>query len=228
METLADNGNGNYAYIDTFGEAKKVLVEELGANFVTVAKDVKFQVEFNPQVVKGYRLLGYENRVLADEDFADDTKDAGEVGAGHSVTVLYEIVTVDSEIELGTPELKYGNGGEDGEEQKEEKTVQQSVSQDMLKEAEWLTLSVRYKESEENESRLLSYPVDGSFYMEEMSEDMKFAAAVAEFGMVLRDSEHKGSSSFNSILELLEEIDLSEDEYREEFRFLVNMLERNS
>ena len=224
METLADNGNGNYSYIDSMGEAKKVLVEELGANFVTVAKDVKFQVEFNSAVVKGYRLLGYENRVLADEDFADDTKDAGEIGAGHSVTVLYEIVTVDSAMEINTPQLKYGANDQEENEQDAVREAQ-TTSQE---EAEWLTVSVRYKEPEGSESRLLSYPVDGSFYTEEMSEDMKFAAAVAEFGMVVKDSEHKGSSTFESVLELLDGIDLSEDEYREEFGYLVKMLKRNS
>lgn len=224
METLADNGNGNYSYIDSMGEAKKVLVEELGANFVTVAKDVKFQVEFNPAVVKGYRLLGYENRVLADEDFADDNKDAGEIGAGHSVTVLYEIVTVDSAMEINSPQLKYGANDQEENEQDAVREAQ-TTSQE---EAEWLTVSVRYKEPEGSESRLLSYPVDGSFYTEEMSEDMKFAAAVAEFGMVVKDSEHKGSSTFESVLELLDEIDLSEDEYREEFGYLVKMLKRNS
>ncbi|MBQ3105452.1 MAG: VWA domain-containing protein [Lachnospiraceae bacterium] len=221
METLADNGNGNYTYIDSYGEAKKVLVEELGANFVTVAKDVKFQVEFNPAAVTAYRLLGYENRSLAEEDFADDKKDAGEIGAGHSVTVLYELITADSDGEppiRELPGLKYGSG----------EVVEEIVTKEDVMKEEWLTISVRYKEPEEDSSKLLSYPVSGSSYRKKMHEDMRFAAAVAEFGMVIRDSEYKGSSSFDSILKLLEECDLSGDEYKEEFYYLVKKLMRNS
>lgn len=143
METLADAGNGNYAYIDDIKEANKVLVEELGANMVTVAKDVKLQVEFNPAYISEYRLVGYDNRVLADEDFEDDTKDAGEVGAGHSVTVIYELVKADEDsTESG---LKY----------------QDSAPNDFAKETdEWLTLSVRYKEPDGDESKLLAYQLD--------------------------------------------------------------------
>ena len=112
MEALADNGNGNYAYIDSRGEAKRVMVEEMGATLVTVAKDVKLQIEFNPAYIKGYRLLGYENRTLATEDFDDDTKDAGEIGAGHIVTALYEIVPVDSRQEV--PEKVSGDSAAEG------------------------------------------------------------------------------------------------------------------
>ncbi|MDE6053202.1 MAG: VWA domain-containing protein, partial [Lachnospiraceae bacterium] len=138
MEILADCGNGNYAYIDSISEAKKVLVEQMGAILVTVAKDVKLQVEFNPAYVKGYRLLGYENRALAAEDFDDDKKDAGEIGAGHMVTALYEIIPVDSEQEISETELKY----------------QDNKSDAGVKNGEWLNLKIRYKEPDADESLL--------------------------------------------------------------------------
>ena len=126
MEALADNGNGNYSYIDSRGEAKRVMVEEMGASLVTVAKDVKLQIEFNPAYIKGYRLIGYENRTLATEDFDDDTKDAGEIGAGHIVTALYEIVTAESAQEIPETDLKYQEGTEG------------------VENGEWATLKIRY------------------------------------------------------------------------------------
>ena len=151
METLADKGNGNYAYIDSLKEAKKVLVEQMGATLVTVAKDVKLQVEFNPAYVKGYRLLGYENRMLAAEDFDDDTKDAGEIGAGHMVTALYEIIPVDSAQEIPETDLKYqekqGAGVENGE---------------------WLNLKVRYKDPDSDRSELCTYAVTEEAYSEQI------------------------------------------------------------
>lgn len=226
METLADCGNGNYSYIDSMSEAKKVLVEEMGANFVTVAKDVKFQVEFNPAVVKGYRLIGYDNRRMENEDFEDDTKDAGEVGAGHSVTVLYEIVTADSEMELNEPEFKYSGNRKSQEEEETGDAVMKEREKDTDCEKEWLTVSVRYKEPDGDESRLLTYPVGETSCYEEMTEDFRFAAAVAEFGMIVRDSQYKGDSSFESVLELLEDVNLKEDEYKEEFYYLVKKLKR--
>lgn len=174
LVTLADNGNGSYHFIDSELEARRVLVDQMGGTLMTVAKDVKFQVEFNPAFVKGYRLIGYEKRALADEDFADDTKDAGEMGAGHSVTALYEIVTVDSEMDLGVPESKYQeiindiNRPADG--------MGKLLDAD---DAELLTINLRYKEPDENESKLLSYPVTAGMYSENMSDRMKFASAVA-------------------------------------------------
>lgn len=177
LEALADNGNGNFSYIDSILEAKKVLVEEMGGTLFTVAKDVKFQVEFNPAQVKGYRLIGYENRLLSDEDFADDTKDAGEVGAGLRVTVLYEIVLPDSEIEVPDKNLKYQG----------ESLIGNSD--------EWLTVSIRYKLPDEDESQLEAYPVTDKLYSGDPSENLQFAACVAEFGMLLRDSEYKGSAT---------------------------------
>lgn len=212
METLADRGNGNYVYIDSLSEAKKVLVEQMGATLVTVAKDVKLQVEFNPAYVKGYRLLGYENRMLQTEDFDDDKKDAGEIGAGHMVTALYEIIPVDSEQEIPETELKYqaesGNVG--------------------VENGEWLNLKIRYKAPDSDESRLCSYPVTEDAYMEQPGEDFYFAAAVAEFGLLVRDSEYKKDASFENVRELLKLVDTESDEYKDEFVYLVKKLERNS
>ena len=212
METLADRGNGNYAYIDSLSEAKKVLVEQMGATLVTVAKDVKLQVEFNPAYVKGYRLLGYENRMLQTEDFEDDKKDAGEIGAGHMVTALYEIIPVDSEQEIPETELKYqaesGNVG--------------------VENGEWLNLKIRYKAPDSDESRLCSYPVTEDAYREQPGEDFYFAAAVAEFGLLVRDSEYKKDASFENVRELLKLVDTESDEYKDEFVYLVKKLERNS
>ncbi|WP_310605096.1 vWA domain-containing protein [Anaerosporobacter sp.] len=206
MEALADNGNGNYSYIDSVFEAKKVLVDELGANMVTVAKDVKFQVEFNPEWIKGYRLIGYENRVLNAEDFDDDTKDAGEVGAGHSVTVLYELVPVSSEMEM------------------EEKTTgsryQVSSTNNEYKN-ELLNIQVRYKEPEEEKSKLLSYPVTLQAYTNKPSEDWKFASCIAEFAMVLKDSPFLEEGSMKHVIKRLNELEYR-DGYREEFKQLVN------
>ena len=204
MEALADNGNGNYSYIDSEREAKRVLVEEMSGTLFTAAKDVKIQVEFNPAYIKGYRLIGYENRALANEDFEDDTKDSGEIGAGHSVTALYELVFNDSPMEFSSSELKY---------QDEAKGVENG---------EFLTTSIRYKEPDGNDSKLLVYPVtEANADSSAMSPDMNFAAAAAEFGLVLRDSEYKGTASFDSILSLLDSYDYSDDEYKTEFRELV-------
>ena len=212
METLADRGNGNYAYIDSLSEAKKVLVEQMGATLVTVAKDVKLQVEFNPAYVKGYRLLGYENRMLQTEDFDDDKKDAGEIGAGHMVTALYEIIPVDSEQEIPETELKY----------------QSETGSVGVENGEWLNLKIRYKAPDSDESRLCSYPVTEDAYREQPGEDFYFAAAVAEFGLLVRDSEYKKDASFENVRELLKLVDTEADEYKDEFVYLVKKLERNS
>ncbi|MBR4412100.1 MAG: VWA domain-containing protein [Lachnospiraceae bacterium] len=208
METLADDGNGNYAYIDTLHEAKKVLVEELGANMLTVAKDVKFQVEFNPKYVSEYRLIGYENRALNNEDFEDDKKDAGEIGAGHSVTVLYEIVPTTEENSDNGKDLKYQTS---------------NLTDEALKSNDWLTLSVRYKEPDEDESKLLEYEIGSNYYTDKPSEDFIFSAAVAEFAMVVRNSEYVADGSLDHIVEELNTIPLK-DEYRREFATLVDKL----
>ena len=208
LEALADYGNGNYSYIDSEKEAKKVLVDEMSGTLFTVAKDVKFQLEFNPANVKGYRLIGYENRVMAAEDFNDDTKDAGEIGAGHSVTVLYEIVPADSEMELGESELKYASDSE-------------GVMGDEL-----LTVNIRYKEPEGSESKLLTYPVNKSLYSDKMSADMNFASCVAEFGMLLRNSRYIGDVTYKDVSAQLSRYDYSDDDYKDEFIYLVNTMKR--
>ena len=209
MEALADNGDGNYNYLDSVFEAKKVLVDEMGGTLITVAKDVKIQVEFNPAQVAGYRLIGYENRLLNKEDFHDDTVDAGEIGAGHTVTALYEIIPSGSSQELPESELKY-------------QTTGVPVDSDDL-----LTVSIRYKAPNGDKSKLLSYPLAADAYRSELSPDLAFAAAVAEFGMVLRNSENKGSSSYDSVLELAEPlVTRDSDDYRKEFLELVEIMRR--
>lgn len=220
MEVLADQGNGNYAYIDSSREAKKVLVEEMGATLVTVAKDVKFQVEFNPEMVEGYRLVGYDNRVMAAEDFADDTKDAGEVGAGHSVTALYEIITTenvqDSRSQKGSIDLKY--------QEKDYEYETDDSKWDKDSKDEWLTVSIRYKEPDGSKSKLIERPVDGEEYTDQNSDNWLFASAVAEFGMILKNSEHQEDASLRQIKNLLKQADFDGDEYKEEFRDMVALL----
>ncbi|MCH8822161.1 MAG: VWA domain-containing protein [Planctomycetes bacterium] len=195
MEQLSNAGNGNFAYIDSLREANKVLVEEMGGTLVTIAKDVKIQIEFNPAVVSSYRLIGYENRVLAAQDFNDDTKDAGEIGAGHTVTALYEIVLVGDEEELtiaDTPpvdDLKY-----------QEKVKPNEAAKTT---GELMTVKLRYKEPEGDVSKLLEYPImDEVIELADASADFKFASAVASFGMLLRGSPHKGNATFESVLYL--------------------------
>ncbi|TAH64771.1 MAG: DUF3520 domain-containing protein [Anaerolineaceae bacterium] len=208
MEALADNGNGNYSYIDSVLEAKKVLVDEMGGTLFTVAKDVKLQVEFNPAYIKGYRLIGYENRLLNTEDFDDDTKDAGEIGAGHRVTALYEIALLTSEQEIPESDLKY---------QSEQRLIDSN---------EWLTINIRYKEPDQDRSQLLSVPVDESNYSSVMPENLSFASSVAAFGMILRDSKWKKDTSYDMILGILDNLELSADEYKDEFVSLVKKMKR--
>lgn len=214
METLADKGNGNYAYIDCLREAKKVLVEEMASTLLTICKDVKFQVEFNPAVVESYRLLGYENRALAKEDFSDDTKDAGEIGAGHSVTALYEIILKEPLANMSRQEiedLKYS------EQYKEELG---SIPSDSAAEKEWLTISIRYKKPAEDKSSLLEYPIGYECYTTDPTDDYIFAAAVAEFGLLASHSEYPEDASVKHVEKALRSIRLS-DEYKEEFLGLV-------
>ncbi|HEX4131684.1 MAG TPA: VWA domain-containing protein [Pirellulales bacterium] len=189
LEKLADKGNGNYAYIDTEREARKVFVEQLSGTLVTIAKDVKIQIEFNPARVGAFRLLGYENRVLAHEDFNNDKKDAGEIGAGHSVTALYELVPIGDEAGLpGVDPLKYQPrpkapaGGDDNH--------------------ELLTVKLRYKEPEAEQSQLLEKPlVDDAKPLAQAPADFKFATAVTAFGMILRGSEHRGTATLATVAE---------------------------
>ncbi len=206
MEKIADNGNGIYAYIDTAREGHKVLVEQMSGSLITIAKDVKIQIEFNPAQVQSYRLLGYENRVLAAADFANDKKDAGEIGAGHTVTALYEIVPVGA---AG----KAGKGKEpDAEPLRYQKSagspapVAESPPKDLTEAAatgEVLTLKLRYKEPMGDTSKLLEFPLKergGQF--NSASQDFQFAAAVASFGMILRGSEHRGSGNLSAVAEI--------------------------
>ncbi len=212
MEKLADSGNGNYSYIDTLAEGRKVLVTEAGGTLVTIAKDVKIQVEFNPRRVSAYRLIGYENRLrlLRDQDFNDDTKDAGEIGAGHSVTALYEIVPVGVEAAVPSVDpLRY----------QASRPVSASAST-----SEWMTVKLRHKAPDSDQSQLLSVAVSGLF--DSPSSNLRFASAVASFGMLLRSSEHKGSSGYAEVLSLAEGARGQDREgYRAEFVGLVRAAE---
>jgi len=203
METLADKGNGNYAYIDSLSEARKVLVEQMHGTLVTIAKDVKIQVEFNPSVVRAYRLLGYENRVLAAQDFNNDRKDAGEIGAGHTVTALYEIITVDAPMPNDRPlvdDLKY--------QPKDKKELPAMAARAPLPKLpgindELMTVKLRYKAPDGDLSKLIEVPVkDAKTKMQDTPKDFQFAAAVTGFGLLLRDSEHKGSLTWEQVRKL--------------------------
>jgi Ca-activated chloride channel family protein len=213
MEQLADKGNGNYNYIDNALEAKKVFVTELGANLITIAKDVKVQVEFNPAHVKGYRLIGYVNRKLNDEDFNDDTKDAGEIGSGHNVTMMYEIIPAGSDEKIvDIDKLKY---------QTESPKVELAILG-----SEVLTVKFRYKEPKGTTSMLIEevlYDESVPFY--ETSENCRFSASVASFGMLLRKSDFKGDYDYKSVIKLAKDAKGNdEDGSRSEFIQLVKMV----
>jgi len=193
LEKLADKGNGNYGYVDSEQEARKLLVDEAGGTLVTIAKDVKLQVEFNPQRVEAYRLIGYENRMLRAQDFNDDTKDAGEIGAGHTVTALYEVIPAGKEA--GVPPvdpLKY---------------QRPAVPTEAAESKELLSVKIRYKEPDAQESKgPLVFPlVDEGHDFGRASGDFKFASAVAGFGMLLRDSAYKGNWTLDAVLEVAQE-----------------------
>ena len=210
MEKLADKGNGNYSYIDSPSEGRKVLVEQMGATLFTIAKDVKVQVEFNPAHVAGYRLIGYENRLLAKEDFNDDKKDAGEIGAGHTVTALYEIVPVGQTLpdQPSVDPLKY----------------QAPATERSASSGELLTVKLRYKAPDGNKSRLIESPVQAPVEkaFDQTSQDFQFVAAVAAFGMKLRGSPDAGDISWHEIQKIARR-NLGEDpgSYRAEFLTLV-------
>ncbi len=207
LQALANYGDGNCYYIDTIYEARKALITEAGGTFDPVASDVKIQLDFNPSKVRGYRLIGYENKLLNAEDFANDEKGGGDIGSGQQMTALYEIVPVDSDFDFGAVESKY------------------TLPQPDNNSAEWLTLNLRTKIPGEAESQLYSYPLLG-FGTEPLSADSLFDAAVVEVCMNLRDSEYKGTSSWSSALELLRASNPSGDPYKEEFVYLVTLLER--
>lgn len=209
LEKLADKGNGNYAYIDTLNEARKVLVEEMSGTLLTVAKDVKIQVEFNPAEVNAYRLIGYENRALRHEDFNDDKKDAGDMGAGQNVTALFEVVPRGREVQITDIDpLKYQQRGQ---------------LTGRARNGEILNLRIRYKEPEGNTSQLIETPVlDRSTSFNNASTDFRFAAAVASFGMILRDSPYKGQSTIDAVIDIAEKNRGNDKNgYREEFVQLV-------
>jgi len=191
IEKLADKGNGNYAYIDTRSEADRVFSEQIGGTLLTIAKDVKIQVEFNPRRVAGYRLIGYENRLLAAEDFNDDARDAGEIGAGHAVTALYEVVPAGQRVENpGVDPLKY-------QQPRQAPAAAGGAGEELL------TVKLRYKEPDGRESRPLNVGVlDSGGSSANASDDFRFAAAVAEFGLVLRGSRYRGAATYDSALGL--------------------------
>ncbi len=209
MEKLADKGNGNYAYIDNLSEARKVLVTEAGGTLVTIAKDVKIQIEFNPARVEAWRLIGYENRMLRAEDFNDDKKDAGELGAGHTVTALYETVPTGAGAEpVKIDALRY---------QQEREQTSQAASREIF------GIKLRYKRPDGDSSRLISGVVlDEARDIRQASDNLRHAAAVAAFGMLLRGSEHKGSSTLELVRELAEGARGRDPQgYRAEFLELV-------
>ncbi|HEY0658453.1 MAG TPA: VWA domain-containing protein [Pyrinomonadaceae bacterium] len=212
MEKLADKGNGNYAYIDSNEEARKALGEQIAGTLYTIAKDVKIQVEFNPKKVAGYRLIGYENRLLADRDFNDDKKDAGEIGAGHSVTALYEIIPAGEKVENDGIELKYSKFESSNTEFNDE----------------IMTVKLRYKAPNANESKLLTIGVlDKNNTIDAASENLRFASSVAQFGLLLRDSRYKGTASFANIDNLARNsIGGDLKNYRGEFLALVGKARR--
>lgn len=208
MEALADYGDGNYWYIDSLHEARRALVVEGGGTFNTVAKDVKLQLDFNPAYVKGYRLIGYEDRLLDAEDFADDTVDGGEIGSGHRVTALYEIVPADSNFDFGEIGSRYAAAGKP-------------------ESGEWLTLSVRAKAPDGDESTLYTYPMNGEDDAP-AGENLRFASGVAELGMLLRGSEWAGNASLDQALELLRGCEsVTGDVYKEELIYLISLIQRN-
>lgn len=214
MEKLANKGNGNYAYIDTIAEAKKVLVEQAGGTLVTIAKDVKIQIEFNPKYVSSYRLIGYEDRLLRNEDFNDDTKDAGEIGAGHTVTALYEIVPSNIEPKGGKVDpLKY---------QKKSELSEAANTEELV------TVKIRYKDPDKDTSKLLTQiiynkPIDFA----NASNNLKFASSVAGFGLLLRNSKHKGNLDYEKLIKMANQ-SIGEDSngYRAEFVKLVNIAKK--
>ena len=210
MQKLADKGNGNHGYIDNLNEARKVLVNEFGGTLFTIAKDVKLQVEFNPAKVQAYRLIGYENRMLNKEDFNNDKKDAGELGSGHTVTALYEIIPVGVKNDFmeGTDSLKY---------QQNQRAAVASGGNEIM------TIKFRYKKPDEDISKLIVHPViDQHLSLSQTSSNFRFVAAVAQFGMLLRNSEFKQQSSYRNALALAQNaLGKDEEGYRAEFLSLL-------
>ena len=209
METLADKGNGNYAYIDNITEARKVLVNEFGGTLFTIAKDVKLQIEFNPAKVKAYRLIGYENRMLKNEDFNNDKKDAGDLGSGHTVTALYEIIPVGVESEFfKVDDLKYQHTTMDPKAQNSK---------------ELMTIKFRYKKPDEDVSKLIVHPlIDSNIILSKTSDNFRWSASVAAFGMLLRDSEYIKNFNYDAVVQMAQN---SKGEDKEGYRIeFINMV----
>jgi Ca-activated chloride channel family protein len=215
IEKLADKGNGNYAYLDSLQEARRVLVRQASATLETIAKDVKIQVEFNPKAVSAYRLIGYDNRMLRARDFNDDRKDAGEIGAGHTVTALYEIVPVGVEAhEPAVDALRYQQTAGTTRSIRAASTADSATELGFVK--------VRYKRPTEDTSQLLTMVIRNR--PQPMSANIGFASAVAEFGLLLRQSQYRGSASFTSALERARRFRGRDDDgYRAEFVRLVDL-----
>lgn len=213
METLANKGNGNYAYIDNINEARKVLVNEFGGTLFTIAKDVKLQIEFNPAKVKAYRLIGYENRMLKNEDFNNDKKDAGDLGSGHTVTALYEIIPVGVNSEFFQPvdELKY---------------QKLKVEPSAMKGNELMTVKFRYKKPDEETSRLIVHALtDKQVPLNKTTDNFRWSAAVAAFGMLLRESEYVKQFTYEDVIALAEGAKGTDKEgYRREFITMARTL----
>jgi Ca-activated chloride channel family protein len=213
MEKLSHHGNGHYAYIDSEAEARKVFVEQ-GAALVTVAKDVKLQIEFNPKRVGAYRLIGYENRLLQAHEFNDDKKDAGDMGAGHTVTALYEIIPPGQPLPGAKVDaLKY---------------QQPTAAAKTADGPEWLTVKLRYKDPDAETSKLLSQPLAGApWKLDQMPEDFRFASAVASFGMLLRNSEYRGDATYASVRKLAAgAVGEDRNDHRPEFLKMIDAAER--
>lgn len=211
MEALADYGDGQYYFIDTIYEARRALVTSAGGTFITVARDVKLQVDFNPAYVQAYRLIGYEHKMLETADFANDSVDGGDIGSGHRVTALYEIVPVGSEFSVDGPTSKY------------------AAAAPADANGEWLTVNIRAKKPDSDVSDLYTYPLTvGDLLARPMTDNLRFAAAVAEVGMLLRDSEYKGTATYDSAITLLRDCGdfVLGDSLKEEFLYLVGLMGR--
>lgn len=219
METLADNGNGQYHYIDCAEEAERVFGDQLTANMVPLADDVKLQVEFNPAQVKGYRLIGYENRAMTEEEFEDESADAGDTGPGHQFTVAYEVVPVDSSMDVPAADLKYGEDGAFAD--VGESGMDVVAKDDTARADEWATVTMRYKPVKGGNAEQQAV-VRSRDLSDNPGADWKFAASVIEFGMLLRDSDYVGDSSYDSVLELAQS-GVGGDSARAEFCDLVDM-----
>ncbi|MBI5763470.1 MAG: VWA domain-containing protein [Planctomycetes bacterium] len=221
LEKLADKGNGQYGYIDTLNEARKVFVEQVAGTLVTIAKDVKIQIEFNPAVVAAYRLIGYENRILAAQDFNDDRKDAGEIGAGHSVTALYEIVPVGQPMDVPSVDpLKYQRV--EGAVSAAPVDAKPNLTPAAMN-GETMTVKLRYKQPDGDVSKLIERPVmDSVRQVSSASNDFRWSAAVAAFGMILRDSPHRGDATCAAVLDMAQGAVANDASgYRAEFVELV-------